>query len=97
MQQGLSEEQLNDLEDFESSNAFTTRQRLALEYARRITRSDEDVDQAFFERLEAEFPEPAQIVELTALVAFENFRSKFNHALLVESNGVCALKKPEQS
>ena len=34
---------------------------------------------------------PAEIVELTAIVAFENFRSKFNHALLVESNGICLL------
>jgi hypothetical protein len=44
-----------------------------------------------FARLQAEFVSPAAIVELTALVAFENFRSKFNHALLIESNGLCRL------
>jgi hypothetical protein len=26
-------------------------------------------------------------------VAFENFRSKFNHALRVEANGFCLLKQ----
>jgi hypothetical protein len=31
------------------------------------------------------------MVELTATIAFENFRSKFNHALLIESNGICRL------
>jgi hypothetical protein len=34
-------------------------------------------------------------VELTAIVAFENFRSKFNHALLVDSNGFCVLPRQE--
>ena len=35
----------------------------------------------------------AEIVELTAIGAFENFRSKFNHALQIESNGLCLLKQ----
>jgi len=32
-----------------------------------------------------------QVVELTAAVALENFRSKFNVALGVESQGFCVL------
>jgi len=35
----------------------------------------------------------AQIVELTAAVALENFRSKFNVALGVESQGFCLLAR----
>lgn len=93
MQQGLSQQQIDDLEQFASSDAFSAREQLALEYAERITMSDQDVDEAFFSKLQNEFCEPAQIVALTAIVAFENFRSKFNHALLVESNGVCPVKK----
>jgi len=38
-----------------------------------------------------EFPMPAGIVGLTATC--ENFRSKFNHTLLIESKGFCRLKK----
>ena len=34
----------------------------------------------------------AQMVELTAAVALENFRSKFNVALGVEGQGFCLLK-----
>lgn len=92
MQQGLSQQQIDDIDQFAGSDAFSAREQLALEYAERITMSDQDVDEAFFAKLQNEFREPAQIVALTAIVAFENFRSKFNHALLVESNGVCLVK-----
>ena len=92
MQEGLTEAQLGELDDYATSAHFSTRERLALAYSDRITLSDRDVDDAFFGALQAEFPTPAEIVELTAIVAFENFRSKFNHALLVESNGICLVK-----
>lgn len=92
MQEGLSEEQVAAVNDYATSPLFNRREKLALTYAERITRSDQDVDSALFAQLEAEFP-PAALVELTATIAFENFRSKFNHALLVESNGFCLLKK----
>ena len=91
MQEGLTQDHINSIGDYAHSEAFTARQRLALAYAERITLSDQDVDDSFFDQLKAEFSEPAAIVELTAIIAFENFRSKFNHALLVESNGVCLL------
>jgi len=94
MHEGLSAAQITDLEHYANSAHFSTREKLALTYAERITRSDQDVDEALFARLQQEFPTPAAIVELTATVAFENFRSKFNHALLVESNGFCRLKRP---
>ena len=92
MQEGLSEAQIADLERYATSPHFSTRERLVLSYAERITRSDQDVDEALFARLRHEFPTPAEVVELTAIVAFENFRSKFNHALGIESNGFCSVK-----
>jgi alkylhydroperoxidase family enzyme len=93
MQEGLTAAQMTDLQDYATSPHFSPRERLALTYAERITRSDQDVDAALFARLQEEFASPAAIVELTALVAFENFRSKLNHALLIESNGLCLLNK----
>ena len=93
MQEGLNTAQISELEHYASSTHFSAREKLALTYAERITRSDQDVDEALFARLQQEFPAPAEIVELTATVAFENFRSKFNHALLVESNGLCLLQR----
>lgn len=92
---GLSQQQIDELESYATSEAFSERERVALEYAERITMSDQDVDEAFFEVVQREFGTPAAVVELTAIVAFENFRSKFNHALLVESNGFCVLPRQE--
>jgi alkylhydroperoxidase family enzyme len=94
MQEGLTAAQITDLEHYASSAQFSAREKLALTYAERITRSDQDVDEALFARVQQEFPTPQAVVELTATVAFENFRSKFNHALLIESNGLCLLKQP---
>lgn len=93
MQEGLSEAQIAEIEHYATSTQFSIREKLALTYAERITRSDQDVDDELFARLHQVFPSEAEIVELTATVAFENFRSKFNHALRTESNGFCLLKK----
>lgn len=65
-------------------------ERLALEYAERVTYSDREVDEAFFGRLRERFAEP-EIVELTALIGFENFSSKFNHALQIAEQQLCPL------
>jgi alkylhydroperoxidase family enzyme len=91
MQEGMTAAQMADLEHYSSSPHFSARERLALTYAERITRSEQNVDEPLFASLQAEFASPAALVELTAIVAFENFRSKFNHALLIESNGLCRL------
>ena len=67
-------------------------ERVALEYAERMTVTGRKVDDALFARLQAHFSEP-QIVELTAAIALENFRSKFNPALGVQAQGFCLLPK----
>lgn len=72
------------------SQMFSEAERVALDYAERITITSERVDDALFARLREHFSE-AQIVELTAAIAFENFRSKFNPALGVEAQGFCPL------
>jgi alkylhydroperoxidase family enzyme len=74
------------------SPLFSEAERAALEYAERITRTDETVDDALVERLKRHFTE-VQIVELTAAIAFENFRSKFNPALGIESQGFCLIPR----
>ena len=92
MQQGLTEDKISAVGDYTQSSYFSPREKLALTYADRITLSDQDVDDELFAKLRDEFSEPAAIVELTASVAFENFRSKFNHALQVEANGIWRVK-----
>ena len=74
------------------STLFSDTERLALEYAERITFTDQQVDDELFARLKRVFTE-AQIVELTAAAALENFRSKFNPTLGVEAQGFCLIPR----
>jgi len=55
-----------------------------------MTITGEKVDDELFARLREDFDE-AQIVELTAGIAMENFRSKFNAPLKVAAQGFCLL------
>jgi alkylhydroperoxidase family enzyme len=71
---------------------FTPVERLVLQYADGMTISGQDVSDEVFAGLRRHFSEEA-IVELTAHVAFENFRSKFNHALRIEAQGFCRIGK----
>ena len=74
------------------STLFSESERVALEYAEAVTYTDRQVDDALFAEVKKNFTEP-QIVELTAAIAFENFRSKFNPTLGVEAQGFCLMPK----
>lgn len=81
-------EKLAEVASWRDSKLFSEAERVALEYAEAITYTDRKVDDALFAEVKRHFTE-AQIVELTAVVALENFRSKFNPALGVEAQGFC--------
>jgi len=51
-----------------------------------MTRTPVEVPEELFTRLRREFAE-AQLVELTAAIAWENYRARFDHALGVEAQG----------
>ena len=87
---GVSDEQLQDLAAFEESPHFDQRDKAVLRFAEGMTRTPAEVSDAVFGEL-ASFFSPEQIVELTAAVALENFRARFNCALKVESDNLCVL------
>lgn len=86
------EAKLRDAVNWRDSARFSQAERLALDYAERITTTGQRVDEDLFARLKAHFTE-AQIVELTAAVALENFRSKFNPPLGIEAQGFCLIPR----
>ena len=81
-------EKLAEVTDWRDSKLFSEAERLALEYAERITYTDRKVDDALVDELKKHFSD-AQIVEMTAAIAMENVRSKFNPALGIEAQGFC--------
>ena len=91
MQAGATEDKIRDIESAATSPLYDDLERTAIEYAETMTITGRRVSDELFKRLRGHFSEP-QVVELTAAVALENFRSKFNVALGIEAQGFCVLK-----
>lgn len=83
-------EKLAALSKHTTSPIFSKRERVALAYADAVTDSTLQVDDALFTQLRQHFADQ-EIVELTALIAFQNMSSKFNSALSVPAQGFCDL------
>ncbi|MEM1249450.1 MAG: hypothetical protein AAGK22_23955 [Acidobacteriota bacterium] len=84
---GVSEEKILALDGYADSEYYAEPERAALAYADAMTLSDQDVNDALFERLRQYYCEDA-LIELTAVIAWENASSKFNRALRVPSQGL---------
>ena len=96
---GVTESQLVDLPRYQESSAFSPLEKLVIEYAARMTTTPVEVPETLFTALRQQLNE-AQLVELTATIAWENYRARFNHALDIEAQGFsegafCAL--PEKA
>jgi len=83
---GVTEEQLHDLPIYKSSPAFSPLEKLVVEYAAEMTKTPVHVADGLFAELRRNFSE-AQLVELTAAIAWENYRARFDHACGIESQG----------
>ena len=90
LERGTARDKLSALPQFEASALFSEREKAALAYAETTTRSDRRVDESLITRLRKHFEDQA-IVELAALIAYQNMSSKFNAALGVPAHGFCNL------
>lgn len=82
-------EKLAALPQHETSPIFSHHERSALAYAEAVTDPAQQVDDKLFTRLRQCFNDQ-EIVELTALIAFQNMSSKFNAALGIPAQGFCS-------
>jgi AhpD family alkylhydroperoxidase len=87
---GVTPKQVREVPSWRESDAFSDDERLVLEYAEAMTATPVEVSDELFDRLRARFDEAA-IVELTAAIAIENYRGRFNHAVGLGSEGFCEL------
>ena len=83
-QLGVSDQKIDALPDYANSDQYTARERVALEFADNMTITGREVDDELFARLR-DFYDDDALVELTAVIAWENASSKFNRALRVPS------------
>jgi alkylhydroperoxidase family enzyme len=92
-QEGLSREQIEAALEMTDAAGLSERERLALDYADRVSATPVDVPDEFFAKLAAAFSE-REIVELTAHIAHENYNAKTNRPLRVGANDFCTLPIP---
>jgi len=83
----VSDEELNEVANWEHTKVLSERERAAIEYAEEMSKTPVRVSDELFERLKTHFSDE-QIVELTASIAYENYRARFNHALNIESDNL---------
>jgi len=80
----VSEDDMREIPVYASAERFTDAEKLALDYATGMSRTPVDVTDELFDRLRAHFDE-AQLVELTDIIALENYRARFNWAFGIEA------------
>jgi AhpD family alkylhydroperoxidase len=95
LNRGADERKLAELPRYADSAAFSEREKAALRYAEAVTDSRRGSDAAMVAALREHFDDDA-IIELTALIAYQNMSSKFNAALGVPAQGFCALPGARQ-
>jgi alkylhydroperoxidase family enzyme len=86
---GTPAEALADIPRYRESAWFTARQRAALEFSERITRDDLEVSDGCHARLREHFSD-AEIVELTFIIGYQTFASKFAKAFRLAPQGFSA-------
>jgi alkylhydroperoxidase family enzyme len=86
---GIASAKLEALDDYGTSGEFSQRERAVLEYAERITRHDQEVSDDCVARLREHFSEN-DVVELTFIVGFQTFASKFAKAFQLPPQGFAA-------
>lgn len=82
----IPEEDLRALPDYAGSDRFDESERLVLDYASGMSRTPVDVPDELFAKLRERFDE-AQLVELTNVIALENYRARFNWAFGLAGQG----------
>jgi AhpD family alkylhydroperoxidase len=83
---GITDEEMRALVDYADSDVLGPDDKLVLDYATGMSRTPVEVPDELFERLRARFDE-AQLVELTSVIALENYRARFNWALGMQKEG----------
>ena len=81
---GITEEDMRDLPTYEASSRFTDLEKLVLDYATGVSRTPVAVTDELFAQLREHLDE-AQLVELTDIIALENYRARFNWAFGIGS------------
>jgi alkylhydroperoxidase family enzyme len=85
-------EKINQLKQWQESTVYSLKEKVALEYAETMTITGRSVSKELQTKLLEHFKKE-EIIELTAIIAYQNLSSKFNSALDIKPNGFCEINK----
>jgi AhpD family alkylhydroperoxidase len=91
MERMKAESKFNALDKWRDSSLFTMEEKLALEYGEAMSDTRIRVSDDLRKRLKEVFSE-AQVLELTAAIAYQNMSAKFNAALDIPPQGFCQIR-----
>jgi AhpD family alkylhydroperoxidase len=94
LERGTTPEKLDSLLAFEQSPLFSEQEKAALCYATAVTHSGRKIEANIISHLRQYFDDQA-IIELAALIAYQNMSSKFNAALGIPAHGFCDIYSRE--
>jgi AhpD family alkylhydroperoxidase len=83
---GVTRSQIQELRGYRQSSVFSEGEKLVFDLAEAMTEKSVMVPDSLFAQLQERF-DSAQILEITAAIAWENFRSRLYHALAIEAHG----------
>jgi len=97
MQLGIDVNKVQSLATWQKSPLFDAKEKLVLEYVEAVTSSTQEISAKLRKIMRAQFTQE-ELVEITAVIAFQSMSTKFNNAFGVEPQGFCSLmQKPKQS
>jgi alkylhydroperoxidase family enzyme len=80
---GWTDDQIENLADFENRSDFAPKEKAALRFTERMTRDSHTVDDQLWSELRRHFDD-GEVVELAAAVGLFNYFNRFNDALRME-------------
>ena len=84
---GIREEQFYYLRSLETSSHFSDDEKLVLSLAVALTQSPSAVSDKLFSAVRRRFTE-TELVELNPVIAWENYRARFNRTFAIPSDGL---------
>ena len=84
-------EKVDVLKDWETNSSFTKEEKVALHYVEELSKTEVSIPDDLKKELKNTFTDD-QVVELAALISFQNMSAKFNSALDIPAQGMCKLK-----
>jgi uncharacterized peroxidase-related enzyme len=80
---GVTDEQIGALTFYRRSPLFDDKEKAVLLFAERVTRGAAGIRQGAIDQISKHFS-PAEVVELTLVIAVANFTNRFNDTLMVD-------------